>query len=132
MLTNAKRPQYLHSQHRAVAAIRKTMPAPTAELHPETAAEYGIQHGAWVMIETPRGRVRAQAEVTPSIVPGVVCGSHGWWEACESLGIGALDPFDEQGANLNLLVHADLKDPISGGLPHRSSLCRLIPLDPRD
>ena len=30
VLTNAKRPQYLHSQHRAVSAIRKTAPAPTA------------------------------------------------------------------------------------------------------
>jgi anaerobic selenocysteine-containing dehydrogenase len=129
VLTNAKRPQYLHSQHRAVQAIRKTMPAPTAELHPETAAQYGVQHGAWIVIETPRGRVRAQAEVTSAIAPGVVCGSHGWWEACESLGIGALDPFDERGANLNLLVHADLKDPISGGLPHRSSLCRLRPVE---
>ena len=105
------------------------MPAPTAELHPETAAQYGIVHGAWVIIETPRGRVRAQAEVTSAIVPGVVCGSHGWWEACEELGIGALDPFAEHGANLNLLVHADLIDPISGALPHRSSLCRIRPLD---
>jgi len=130
VLTNAKRPQYLHSQHRAVAAIRKTMPAPTAELHPDTAAEYGVQDGAWVMIETPRGRVRAQAEVTTSIVPGVVCGNGGWWEACEALGLDGLDPFSEDGANLNLLVHADLKDPISGGLPHRSSLCRIRPLNP--
>ena len=44
VLTNAKRPQYLHSQHRAVAAIRKTAPAPTAELHPETAA--AVRHPA--------------------------------------------------------------------------------------
>jgi anaerobic selenocysteine-containing dehydrogenase len=126
VLTNAKRPQWLHSQHRAVQSIRKTSPAPTVELHPDTAAQYGVEHGAWVMIETPRGRVRAQAEVTASIVPGVVCGSHGWWDACEALGLDGLDPFSQEGANLNLLVHADLIDPISGGLPHRSSLCRLV------
>jgi anaerobic selenocysteine-containing dehydrogenase len=127
VLTTAKRPQYLHSQHRAVAAIRKTAPAPTAELHPDTAAEYGIVNGAWIVIETPRGRIRAQAEVTPSIVPGTVCGNAGWWEGCEELGLPAMDPFDERGTNLNLLVHADLRDPISGGLPHRSSLCRIRP-----
>jgi anaerobic selenocysteine-containing dehydrogenase len=127
VLTNAKRPQYLHSQHRAVAAIRKTAPSPTVELHPETAAEYGIVHGAWVTIETPRGRMRAQAEVTPSIVPGTVCANHGWWEGCDDLGLAATDPFDERGSNLNLLVHADLRDPISGAHPHRSSLCRLRP-----
>ena len=129
VLTNAKRPQYLHSQHRAVTAIRKTMTAPQAEMHPETAAQYGVVQGAWIEIESPRGKVRAQAELTASIVPGVVCGSHGWWEGCEDLGIGGMDPFDAKGANLNLLVHADLKDPISGGLPHRSSLCRIRALD---
>jgi len=129
VLTNAKRAQYLHSQHRAVAAIRKTAAAPTAELHPETAAAYGIVHGAWVWIETPRGRVRAKAEVTPAIMPGVVCGNHGWWAACAELGLLPLDPFSDQGANLNLLVHADTHDPISGATAHRSSLCRLRPVD---
>jgi anaerobic selenocysteine-containing dehydrogenase len=128
ILTNAKRPQYLHSQHRGVAAIRQTAPAPTVEIHPETAAEYGIVGGTWVMVETLRGRVRALAEVTPSILPGVVCGNGGWWESCEELGLEALDPFSEAGANLNLLVNADARDPISGALPHRSSLCRLTPL----
>jgi anaerobic selenocysteine-containing dehydrogenase len=127
VLTNAKRPQYLHSQHRAVSAIRKTAPAPTVELHPATAAAYGVEHGAWVTIETPRGRMRAQAEVTPSIVPGTVCANHGWWEGCDDLGLAAADPFDGRGSNLNLLVHADLRDPISGALPHRSSLCRVRP-----
>jgi anaerobic selenocysteine-containing dehydrogenase len=127
ILTNAKRPQYLHSQHRAVPTIRKTALAPTVELHPDTAGAYGIVNGAWVVIETPRGRIRAQAEVTASIVPGTVCANHGWWEGCEELGIPDMDPFDARGSNLNLLVHSDLQDPISGGLPHRSSLCRLRP-----
>jgi hypothetical protein len=29
---------------------------------------------------------------------------------------------------VNLLVLGDLKDPISGALPHRSTLCRLTPV----
>ena len=57
----------------------------------------------------------------------MVCAYHGWWEGCDELGLPATDPFDERGSNLNLLVHADLRDPISGALPHRSSLCRLRP-----
>ena len=40
--------------------------------------------------------MRAQAHVTDTIMPGVVCCSHGWWEACEALGLKAhlveLDP----------------------------------------
>jgi anaerobic selenocysteine-containing dehydrogenase len=128
VLTNAKRPQYLHSQHRGVTALRRSAPNPTVEIHPDTATKAGIIDGAWVMIETPRGRARAKADVNAAIAPGVACANHGWWEACEALGFAELNPFDERGANVNLLVHNDVRDPISGSIPHRSSLCRLVPL----
>jgi anaerobic selenocysteine-containing dehydrogenase len=128
VMTNAKLPQYLHSQHRGVAAIRRTHPDPTIEIHPTTASLYGVTHNAWVMVETPRGRVRARADVTDAIAPGVVCAYHGWWEACEPLDRPALDPYSESGANVNLLVHNDVRDPVSGAIPHRSTLCRITPI----
>ena len=126
VLTNAKRPQYLHSQHRGLASLRKTAPNPTAEIHPETAARFGVAAGEWIVVETPSGRVRTQAHVTDAILPGVVCCSHGWWEACPELGLPGFDPFSEAGANQNLLVLNDLHDPVSGGTPHRSTLCRIV------
>ena len=126
VLTNAKRAQYLHSQHRGLPSLRKTAPNPTAELHPETAARFGVKHGEWVVVETPSGRVRAQAHVTDTIMPGVVCCSHGWWEACPELGLPGFDPFTDAGANQNLLVLNDRHDPVSGGTPHRSTLCRVL------
>jgi anaerobic selenocysteine-containing dehydrogenase len=125
VLTNAKRPQYMHSQHRGLPSLRKTAPNPTAEIHPETAATYGVRSGAWIAVETPSGRVRAQAQLTEVILPGVVCCSHGWWEACPDLGLPGYDPFSETGANQNLLVLNDQHDPVSGGTPHRSTLCRV-------
>lgn len=126
VLTNAKRPQYLHSQHRGLPSLRKTAPNPTAELHPETAARFGVAGGEWVVVETPSGRVRVQAHLTDTIMPGVVCCSHGWWEACPELGLPGFDPFTDAGANQNLLVLNDLHDPVSGGTPHRSTLCRVV------
>ena len=36
-----------------------------------------------------------------------------------------VSPFTADGANINLLVLNDLRDPVSGGTPHRSSLCRV-------
>ena len=84
-----------------------------------------MEHGEWIVVETPSGRIRAQAHVTDIIMPGVVCCSHGWWEACEELGLPGFDPFSEAGANQNLLVLNDLHDPVSGGTPHRSTLCRV-------
>jgi anaerobic selenocysteine-containing dehydrogenase len=125
VLTNAKKAHYLHSQHRGVAALRRLEPQATAEINPDTASRYGISHGQWIEIATPRGRARAQAQVTGAIVPGVVCAYHGWWEGCEALGLDASDPYDERGSNVNLLVHGDLRDPISGALPHRSALCSI-------
>lgn len=126
VLTNAKRPQYMHSQLRGLPSLRKTAPNPTAEIHPETAKRLGVTSGEWIIVETPSGRVRAQANVTDAILPGVVCCSHGWWEACPELGLPGFDPFTEAGANQNLLVHNDQHDPVSGGTPHRSTLCRVV------
>jgi anaerobic selenocysteine-containing dehydrogenase len=127
VLTNAKSPRYLHSQHRGVAALRRREPDPTVELHPDTAARFGIDDGNWVLIETPRAAVRARAAVTTRIVPGVVCAYHGWWEDCDELGLTTGDPFESGGANVNLLVDNDVRDPVSGAVPHRSSLCRIRP-----
>ena len=129
VLTNAKRPQYMHSQHRGLPSLRKIAPNPTAEIHPETATRFGIRGGEWIIVETPSGRVRVQAQVTDVIMPGVVCCSHGWWEACPELGLPGFDPFTGTGANQNLLVLNDLRDPVSGGTPHRSTLCRVSPVE---
>ena len=126
VLTNAKRAQYVHSQHRGLPSLRKTAPNPTAELHPETAARFGVKTAEWLLVETPEGRIRAQAHVTDAVMPGVVCCSHGWWEACPELGLPGFDPFSDAGANQNLLVRNDQHDPVSGGTPHRSTLCRLV------
>lgn len=132
VLTNAKKPGYLHSQHRGIPSLRRRSPDPEVELHPDTAARYGVADGDWVMIETPRGRARARADVSAMITPGVACANHGWWEACEPLGLPGFDPFDERGANVNLLVRNEIHDPISGGVPHRSALCRIRPLTAED
>jgi len=128
VLTDAKRPRWLHSQHRGVESLRRRSPDPTVEINPETAARFGVTDGDWVLVETPVGRIRVRATVTPSIVAGVVCGNHGWWEACEAIDAGSLDPFGERGANVNLLVTNDARDPIGGSISHRSSLCRIRPL----
>jgi anaerobic selenocysteine-containing dehydrogenase len=125
ILTNAKRATYLHSQHRALPSLRKIEPDPPAELHPTTAARYGIADRDWIVIETPSGSARARAQLSQAILPGVVCANHGWWAGCDELGLDAMDPYSGAGANVNLLILNDQRDPVSGGTPHRSSLCRV-------
>jgi anaerobic selenocysteine-containing dehydrogenase len=125
VLTNAKFTTYIHSQLRGLSSLRKTAPEPKADIHPETARRYGIEDKRWMIIESPRGFVRAKANVTDGIAPGVVCCQHGWWQDCKELDLPGYDSYGRGSANPSLLIGSDVCDPISGSLPHRSYLCRV-------
>lgn len=125
VLTNAKFTTYIHSQLRGLKSLRKAAPEPTADIHPDTAEHYGIANKQWMIIESPRGAMRAKAKITDAIGPGVICCQHGWWQECKELELPGYDSYDDGSANPSLLIGADSCDPISGSLPHRSYLCRV-------
>jgi anaerobic selenocysteine-containing dehydrogenase len=129
VLTNAKFTTFIHSQQRALPSLRKAAPEPMADIHPDSAARFGIENKQWMVVESPRGAVKVRARVTPNIVPGVVCCQHGWWQACKELELPGYDPYADDGANPATLIGTDLADPISGSLPHRSYLCRVRPAE---
>jgi len=129
VLTNAKFTTFIHSQQRALPSLRKAAREPTAELHPETAARYGIKDKEWMIVETPKAAMRVRARVTDRIIPGVVCCQHGWWQECRELKLPGYDTYSDVGANPSVLIGADPADPISGSLPHRSYLCRVRPAE---
>ena len=54
-------------------SLRKTLPEPSADIHPETALRYGVKNKEWMIVETPRGAIKVKARVTTNIVAGVVC-----------------------------------------------------------
>jgi anaerobic selenocysteine-containing dehydrogenase len=130
-LTCAKHLLFCESQHRALATLRRRAPDPEVEMHSDAAAARGVRPGDWVFIETPGGRVRARARMNDTLEPNVVCGQHGWWQACPDIGAPGYDPFSADGANLNLIIGNDAIDPISGSVPHRAYLCeiRLAPTE---
>jgi anaerobic selenocysteine-containing dehydrogenase len=82
-----------------------------------------------MIVESPRGSIRAIARVTDAITPGVVCCQHGWWQDCKDLKLSGYDAYGKASANPGLLIGSDLADPISGSLPHRSYLCRVRPAE---
>ncbi len=125
VLTCAKHTLFCESQHRALPSLRRRAPDPEVELHPTAAAERAIRPGDWVRIETPLGGVRARARFNETLQPDVVCGQHGWWQACADIGAPAYDPFGPDGANYNLLIGRDATDPVSGSVPHRAYLCEI-------
>ena len=127
VLTCAKHALFCETQHRAWPSLRRKALVPEVEIHPATAAERGIEDGAWVTIETPDARVRAQARLVGTLRLDVVSGQHGWWQACEALDAPGFDAFGEDGANYNLLIGNDAIDPVSGSVPHRAYLCEVRP-----
>src|SRR5690606_11962668 len=79
LTTGARIPFFFNSEHRQIRNLRRAHPDPIVELHPDTAAPFGIASGDWVWIETPRGKIRQKARVTEDVDPRVVHVEHGWW-----------------------------------------------------
>ena len=125
VLTCAKSLFFCETQHRQVAALRRSAPDPQVELHPSTAADRGIGAGDWVSVATPHGAVRARAKLTAALDPGVVVGQHGWWQSCDELGLPGYPPYGPDSANLNLVLRQGPSDEISGSSPLRASVCQV-------
>ncbi len=121
LTTGGRSKFYFISEGRQVPMLRKMEPYPQVEIHPETAARYGIADGDWVWIETRRGRITQKAKVTEDILPGVVNCALAWWYPEESSpGHG----WDE--SNCNILTSQDPPyDPNSGTYQLRALLCSI-------
>jgi anaerobic selenocysteine-containing dehydrogenase len=128
ILTCAKDTLFCETQHRALPSLRRRARDPQIDLHPDTAAERKIAAGDWVRLMTPEGSVRARARFDKSLDPGVVCGQHGWWQACAEIDAPGYDPFSSDGANYNMIISHAAADPISGSIPHRAYMCDIKPL----
>jgi len=123
LTTGARIPFYFNSEHRQLAKLRKAHPDPIAEIHPQTAAAHGIKNGAWMWIETRRGRMKQRAKLTAGIDPRVIAAQHGWWfpeEAAPDYGVWR--------SNVNLLTdNQPPYDPAMGTYQLRALLCRVAP-----
>ena len=125
VLTCAKDNQFCESQHRGLPSLRRRAFDPEVELHPVAAAARGIRAGDWVSVETPKGGYRARARLNESLEPRVVCGQHGWWQACPEIGAPGYDPFSAEGSSYNFVIGNDAIDPIGGSVPHRAYICQV-------
>lgn len=127
-LTCAKDTLYCETQHRGAPSLRRRLPDPPVDLHPETAAARGIAEGDWVRIRTPHGASRARARFDRSLAPDVVCGQHGWWEACAEIDAPGYPATGPGNANFNGMIGHDAVDPVGGSVPLRAYACDVEPL----
>ena len=125
VLTCTKDPHYCESQQRGLPSLRRRAPDPVVDLHPDAAAERGIEPGDWVTIETPNGLARARARLDDTLAPNVICGQHGWWEECSQIGAPGYPALGPGSANFNLVIGHDAVDPVSGSVPMRAYVCQI-------
>lgn len=110
LTTGSRNMQYTHSSFRELPAFKKRMSEPFAEIHPETAAHYGIADGEPMVVETKRGYIEIKARVTADILPRVLNIPHGWAQS-----------------NVNLLTDGQTVDPVTGYPALKALLCRVSP-----
>ena len=124
LITGRRLPGFFHSENRQLPWMRELHPDPVVEIHPDTAAKEGIQEGNWVIIESPRGKVRQRAKLFAGIDPRVVSAEHAWWFPEKR------DPghgWDE--SNINILTDNSYEncDPAMGATHIRTLLCKITP-----
>lgn len=84
----------------------------TLHMHPEDAAKLQVKDGQLVCVRSEVGELRAPAELTDTIMPGVVSLPHGYGHNLP--GTGQRVAAQHAGVNINLLTDARQFDPLSG------------------
>jgi anaerobic selenocysteine-containing dehydrogenase len=125
ILTSFRLVQFCDQQHRNIPRLRKQVREPLLEINPTTAHEQGIRENDRVILQTANGEVRLKAKFNKFLHAKVVATQHGWWQECADLGLPGYDPLGPDGANVNLILSAEQRDPISGAVAHRSQRCRI-------
>jgi anaerobic selenocysteine-containing dehydrogenase len=116
LITGIKTIGYFHSSYRNIPKLRRLVPYPFLEIHPDAAKQRGIKDGDWVEIETERGTVKHKAMLTERIDPRVVAAPHGWW-------YGYRDGWRE--VNINVLTEGKIYDPDVGSGALKGLLCEV-------
>ena len=125
ILTCTKDSLYCESQHRGLPSLRRRAPDPQVDMHPGAAEARNISAGDWVRIRTPHGHARARARLDKSLDPAVICGQHGWWQACPEIDAPGYDVLGKNTANFNQMIVQDALDPVSGSVPLRAYVCEI-------
>jgi len=108
LVTGTRDVEFWHTQHHRLAKLHRRNPEPLAQIHPSTAAEYGIGDRDVMIVENRIGRIEIKALVSEDILPGIVSIPHAWAKACE-----------------NMLIDDAPADPVSGFVAYSGPLCRI-------
>ena len=112
VLVSRRHLRSLNSWMHNVEGLVSGKPRCTLQMHPQDAAQYGLQTGDLAQVRSASGSVQVATELIDGIRPGVVCLPHGWGHG----GPGTRTSVSAQhaGININLLSPATLVDQASG------------------
>ena len=125
LITGGRHQPFYHSEHRQVPSMRKMHPEPIVQIHPDTAVSLGIKDGDWVFVESPRGKITQKCQIFDGLNPRVVHVQHGWWYPEEEGAEPSLYGIWKSNCNVLTDDDPDACNPISGGWPLRTLLCRV-------
>ena len=128
ILTSGRRnPLFFHSEGRQQPYLREQYPVPHFQIHPDTAAELGIEDGDWCWIESRRNKIREVADLFAGIDPRVIECDHGWWYPELSAPKHGWDL-----SNINMLVDQYAQDPHLGTSNLRAYLVKVYKATPEN
>jgi anaerobic selenocysteine-containing dehydrogenase len=123
MITGSRELALTGSTMRHARRMRKMFPEPRVDLHPDTAARYGVADGDWVFIERPEGSIRQRARLTDRIEPNTINLAGYWWDPTRPPGpdLGGVSE-----ANANWIIPGDpALANFVGDQPLRGLRCRV-------
>ena len=99
---------WLHNSPRMVKGNNRC----TLQLHPKDADKYQVQEGDSVKVTSRVGNITLEAQITDSIMPGVVSIPHGWGHNKKGIKLGVASQYP--GVNTNILTDEMQVDTLSG------------------
>ncbi|MCB2074054.1 MAG: molybdopterin-dependent oxidoreductase [Novosphingobium sp.] len=119
---------YYRSQHKHLEVMRKQHPYAQFTMHPDTAAELGIEEDSPVWVETPMGKVRQQAKFDAGMHPRVVhADSHMWYPERDAEGDAHFGVWE---SNINaILPDGEQYTDYAGDNYMRGLICRVTPAE---
>lgn len=124
LTTGGRMIEGFHQNAQQLSGFRAKHPDPVVRLHPDTAAEWSLEDGEWVVVETPRGEVRQRLRVSEELDRAVVHADRWWYP---ELGEDPEDPFGFWATNINVCTDDEESscDPFFGSWPLRGLRCRV-------
>ncbi len=125
--TGGRHISMFHSEHRQIPSLRALHPNALVTINPVTAAQYGIEEGDWVRVETMFGKCVQKAHLSEEVNDKMIHLEHAWWypeqdgEAPNLYGVWK--------SNVNNIMPHESTGVTGYGAPYKNGICSICKVD---